>query len=64
MPIVYADHIEPPLARRWRAPQVLPYHGGHFPPLVPVDRRLSRLHVERTTSLNLNKAKDVFLPSN
>jgi hypothetical protein len=62
MLIVYADHIEAPLARRWTSPQVLPCDGRDQAPLVPVHRRFSRLHIACGPSLNLHKAKNIVFP--
>ncbi len=63
MAIVYAYYIEAPLARRWKAPQVLSYHRGHLAPFVPVHGRFSGLHVARAPRFNLHKTKNILLPA-
>jgi hypothetical protein len=63
MLVVYADHIETPLARRWEAPQVFSDHSCYLLPLMPVHGGFSGLHIARASRLNLDKAKDVFLPT-
>jgi hypothetical protein len=63
MPIVYADPVEPPLARRWKASQVLSHHRRHLVALVPVYGRLAGLHVARRPSLNFHETENVLVPS-
>src|SRR5580765_6125882 len=60
--IVYAHDVEPPLARRWKPPQVIARHLRHFPSLVPIDSRFRALHIARRPRLNFYKTKHIFLP--
>src|SRR3954454_149810 len=61
--IVYADDIEPPLARWWKPPQILARHLRHLAPLVIIDCRLGGLHVTSGSGLNLHKAKYIAIPT-
>jgi hypothetical protein len=61
--IVYADHIEPPLARRWKSPKVISHHGGHQTPLVPIDSCFPGLHIARGSRLDFHEAKNIVVPS-
>lgn len=61
--IIYAQDIETPLARRWQMPQVLTCDGDKFVALSPVHRRLRWLNVSCCTSLDLNEAQHIFIPS-
>lgn len=61
--IVYAYNIEPPLARRWQLAPILSRDLRYLPTLMPVDRRLGRLHIMRRAGLNFYKAKDIVIPS-
>jgi len=59
LPVVYADHIESPLARRWKAPQILSHHHRDLAPLMPVNRRFPGLHIARRPRFNFHEAKDI-----
>jgi len=63
MLVVYADHIEAPLARRWKPAQIIPRDCGDLPALVPVHRGFSRLHVACAARLHFNEAQNIFFPS-
>ncbi len=63
MRVVYADHIEPPLARWWKPFQVFPCDLRHLTALMPVHRRLRGLHVARGSRLNFNEAQNICLPA-
>ncbi len=60
--IVYADHVESPLARRWKTPQVLPCDCRNQPALVAVHCRLAGFDIARGSRLNFHKTKDVLVP--
>jgi len=59
--IVYADHIETALARRWNLAQILAHHGRYFASLVAIHCRYSGLRVAGASSLNFDEAKDILL---
>jgi len=59
---VYAYNIEPPLARLWHAPQVLPRHQRHFSSLVIIDRCLWGLDIARGPRFNLHKTEHIAVP--
>jgi len=61
--VVYADHIETPLARRWEAAQIFPHDSRYLAPLVPVDGRDPGLYVQSGSRLHLHKAEDIVFPS-
>src|ERR1700691_4574809 len=61
--IVYADHIETPLARRWNSPKVTPHPPPHQSPLVPVDSRFPGLYIACGARLNFHEAKNIRVPS-
>src|SRR5580658_2037192 len=61
--IVYAHDVEPPLARRGLAAQVLSCYRGDFAAFVAIHSRLGSLHVARCARLNLNKAKHIGIPT-
>jgi hypothetical protein len=63
MLVVYADYIESPLARMWKAAQVLPCHRRHPATLVPVHSGFPRLHVPGRSRLDFHEAKNIFFPS-
>jgi hypothetical protein len=61
--IVYPDHIESPLARRWKAPQILAHHRRDLASLMLVNRRFPWLHIARRPRLNFHEAKNIVFPS-
>src|SRR5580692_2878046 len=63
MPIVYADHIESPLARKWKAPQILAHHRGDLAALVTVDCRFAGFYITSGPRLHLDKAENIVFPS-
>ena len=60
--IVYADHIEPPLRRR-HTPQVIACHLRNLPSFMSIDGSCCGLHISRGPSLNFDKTKHIFVPS-
>src|SRR5580700_1986181 len=63
MVIVYADHVESPLARKWKAPQILAYHCGDLAALMTVDCSFAGFYVTRGPRLHLDKAENIVFPS-
>jgi hypothetical protein len=61
---VYAYNVEPPLAQRWKAAQVLTGDRRDLAALVAVNGCLRSLHVVRSPRLNLYKTKNILLPAN
>src|SRR5579862_8866562 len=61
--IVYADHIESPLARRWKAAEILARDQFDLPALVAVDGGCSGLHIARGARLHLDKTEHIVVPS-
>src|ERR1700758_96600 len=60
--IVNAYHVKAPLRNPRHPPQVLPRHRRELPLLLPVDRRLPRLHLVRSPRLHLDKTQHIVLP--
>jgi hypothetical protein len=61
--IVYAYYVEPPLARRWLAAQVLSCHGSDFAAFVAIYGCFGGLYVARRPGLNLNKTQHIGIPA-
>src|SRR6185312_291665 len=60
--IIYAEHIEAPLARRWQVAQVLARHIVKLSLLVGIHGGFGGLYVVRGAGFYFNEAEDVFVP--
>lgn len=63
MLIIYADYIEPPLARRWQVTEVLARHVAQLSLLILIDSSLGGLYIVRGTRFHFDEAENVFFPS-
>jgi len=61
--IVYADHIETPLARRWKPAQILAHHGRYFAPPVASTAATPVFTWRVLRSLNFHEARQLLLPA-
>ena len=61
--IVYAYYVEPPLARRGLAAQVLSCYGGNFAAFAAVHGGFGSLYITRRPRLNFNKTKHIGIPA-
>jgi hypothetical protein len=60
--IVYADHVEPPLARRRHPPQIIAHYLRYLPSLMSIDRSFGRFNVARCTGFHFDKTQHISFP--
>lgn len=61
--IVYAHHIEAPLALSGKPAKIVSHHNRNLPPLVLIDGRFAGFHIARAARLHFDKAENIFVPA-